>query len=479
MVHSHKAPFKTSGQWLWLGLLLVAVALKQIVLLVIIPPWQVPDEPAHFQYVQTLVEEHRAPVFSAKKRDVSAELRQSFYRIQTQIKGPGKEHFPPTTYPVYPRIPVRQSAPDGQSPRNLAGTYGPVYYLTATVPYYLFYSAPIETRLRAVRVLSSITLLVVVWLAYRIGYRLRGRGFGLALGTIIGFLPMLGYVSAGVNNDIFLLLFSALAFDRVSRGLVGTCTWRDLVWLGMWVGLAAMTKQQGWVLVGSVAVALFLQRHQLGWSKVRKYFGIFLSIAIPLGISWSIRGFFSNESNFIFGNDLVAKNISASVESLRHSQILVQYIFSRWPTVFVSFWGFFGWNGFATHFPWTVYKAIGVLVPVVCIGGVYAWRRLAGTPIGQWFRVSVVTWAGLEFVFSVTFWQRAMRYGADGLSFPNQGRYYFFLLIPIVSTALLAAEFVLPSRFRTWTWAGVAVGMVGLCAWSIWPLMTTLYQRVI
>lgn len=454
-------------------MILVVVAAKQIYLLNLIPPWQIPDEPAHFQYVQTLAEEHRAPVFSVAERDVSEELRASFYQIQNRLKGPGKEHLPPSLYPDHLGIPVRDSAPAEQPVRSLAGAYGPVYYLVATVPYYLFYTSPIETRLLAVRALSSLSLLVVVWLAYRIGRRVRGSGFGLALAAMIGFMPMLGYLAVGVNNDIFLLLFSALVFDRLSRGLTSLFTWRDIVWLGVWTGLAAMTKQQGWVLVVATTLGLFFQRRQLGWRRVSKMLGTFFVLALIIGASWGARGLIVDQNNFISGEGLSAANHRTKALPLENDAIVSRIFLSRLPSVFVTFWGFFGWNGVATTFPWRLYHGLGVLGVMTLVGVGIARQRLRASVAGQWLTLSLFSWAFLELLFVVIFWQRAATYGV--VSFPNQGRYYFFLLIPIMSAVLLAGESLVTPRLRAWAWVGVVGGMVGLCVWSIWPVLTTLY----
>jgi FtsH-binding integral membrane protein len=110
---------------------------------------------------------------------------------------------------------------------------------------------------------------------------------------------MLGYLATGVNNDVFLLLFSALVFDRLSRGLTSLFTWRDIVWLGVWTGLAAMTKQQGWVLVVATTLGLFFQRRQLGWRRASKMLGTFFVLALIIGASWGARGLIVDQNNFI------------------------------------------------------------------------------------------------------------------------------------------------------------------------------------
>ncbi len=467
----------TSASHWWFVILLLVVAAKQIYVLTLIPPWQIPDEPAHFQYVQTLAEDHQAPVFSVVERDVSAELRASFYRIQNRIKGSGKEHLPMALYPEHPGISDRQSAPVDQPVRSLAGAYGPVYYLVATIPYYLFYDVSIETRLLAVRALSSLTLLVVVWLAFRIGRRIRGPGFGLALAAMIGFMPMLGYLAAGVNNDIFLLLFSALVFDRLARGLTSRLTWRDIVWLGVWAGLAALTKQHGWILAVAVTLSLFFQRRLLGWNTALKMLGVFFVLAFVIGASWSVRGFLVDQNNFISGEGVNVDNTRTTGTPREAGEIVAHILFSRWPSVFVTFWGFFGWNGIATHYPWSLYYSLGLIASVLLVGCGLAWWRRDDVVAGQWLRLSVLTWATLEIVFLLTFWQRAATYGI--VTFPNQGRYYFPLLLPIMSAVLLAGESLVKRRYRAWAWAGMAVAMVGLSVWSIWPVMSAIFGGVI
>jgi hypothetical protein len=237
-----------------------------------------------------------------------------------------------------------------------------------------------------------------------------------------------------------------------------------------------MTKQQGWVLVVATMLGLFFQRRQLGW-RSSKMLGTFFVLALIIGASWGARGLIVDQNNFILGEGVNAVNTRTVGTPLEAGEIIEHILFSRWPSVFVTFWGFFGWNGVATHYAWSVYHGLGALTVILLVGCGIAWRRLGASMDGQWLQLSVLTWIALEITFLLTFWQRAATYGI--VTFPNQGRYYFLLLIPMMSVTLLAGESLVAERYRTWVRVGLAGGVVGLGAWSIWPLMTTLFHWAI
>ena len=155
------------------------------------PAWQAPDEPAHYNYVRYLAEEHRFPVL--KPGDYPAAYLEE---IKTA-------HFPPEMSIEPIRYEFHQP---------------PLYYLLAVPVYGLSGGALLPLRLLSVA-MGALLLLVV----HRIVGALAPNRPGLALGAtaFVAFLPMHLAMTASVNNDTLAELLLALLLLFSIRYLKG------------------------------------------------------------------------------------------------------------------------------------------------------------------------------------------------------------------------------------------------------------------
>lgn len=471
---------RRSGEWIkqhHLIILLIMVAIRQAFVIGLVPIWHVPDETAHVQYSQTIVEERRFPVFGLPDADFSAELVRS-YRTGSAGDPRYSQYVRFVNYRIRPELPARWSVGRQEPPRNPAALYGPVYYLYESIPYALFYNAPLETRVHAMRAGSSLLLLGVVWLSYRIAFLIRPkRSWAWLIAAAVGFHPTIGYMMAGVNADNFLMLATMASLYFAIR-LVYHRQAKDLLWFGVGAGLAAMSKQPGWIFFPLVILAWWMNRSAWSRRDWLQYGGLAIVATIIIGASWSIRGFFVNTTNAA-SSDIVP--VITEFGRFTMPWILKMDLTLRLPFVFISFWGFFGWIGAWSIYPMIVYKGLATLVVVTSVG---LWKLIfsKGKQSIDALRErtiilgALILMAELEAGYQWLWWSRAMH--NNSLRFTAHGRYYLFLIFLYILVIFVGLERLVPSRHRRLVWILVAGLIIILGGVAIWPALWNSGQLV-
>jgi hypothetical protein len=151
------------------------------------PPWQSPDEPAHYNYIKYLAENYRFPVL---------QMGDYPHDYLEEIKA---KRFPPEMSIAPLRYEFHQP---------------PLYYVLAAVVYKLF-----AGKLLPLRLLSVLLGCCLLWVAYRIVKEIFPRDETLALGTtaFVAFVPMHIAMTAAVNNDTLAELILAVILWMLVR----------------------------------------------------------------------------------------------------------------------------------------------------------------------------------------------------------------------------------------------------------------------
>ena len=234
----------------------------------IVPPWQVPDEPPHFSYTQTLVEEKRIPGGEGGKfaEDMYASLS------DTNFNSP---IFVPFAHQEWSHLKGERGRKRSQEmPADTGGggteasSYPPAYYAWNTVPYAVLREEAVVTRLYGMRLWSGIWLLVNTVAAWLLIGELFGRRrlVQLAGAATIGLWPMVVFMTTGINPDGMLIALWTLAFYLgavvAKRGL----DVRRGVALGAVIGLAMITKNTAAALLpGFLLLTLFGTWRNRAW----------------------------------------------------------------------------------------------------------------------------------------------------------------------------------------------------------------------
>lgn len=391
------------SRWLWLVVVLyLALATAYAVYT---PAWQAPDEPAHYNYVRYLAEEHRFPVLKAGDFPAG---------YLDEIKAAG---FPPEMSIAPIRYEFHQP---------------PLYYLLAMPVYGLSGGALLPLRLLSV-VLGALLLPVIYWTVREVV----PASPGLALGTtaFVAFLPMHLAMTAAVNNDALAELVGAVVLLLAVRYLKPATptagAGRDarlLVLLAISTGLALVVKSSLYILLPLVLLAIAARHLWLeGEGRLLRAGGLYLLPAALLALPWWLRNVALYGGLDFLG---LGRHDAVVVGQLRTAEFVASHglpalLRDMALTSFRSFWGQFGWMGVLLDQRLYQFVAVLSLLAVVGLGmwAAGAWRGRAGVPRWQWAAVGLlVLWAGLTLA----------SYAWYNTSFvQHQGRYLFRALLPI------------------------------------------------
>jgi len=321
---------------LLLGLHLALGALYSVVT----PAWEAVDEPGHYQYVKYIAQ-HRA--------------------------------LPPAGDPLLPRV--------GGS----AGTQPPLYYILAAIPAALVnppgdedyrlhrYAAagsaefgvnmvihdwaaeafPWSGHLLALhlaRLVSALLSVVGVWYVFLLArWLLPDRPATVALATAIAALvPQYLFISGAVTNDGLVAALACAALYYATRLALEPARWRDLVGLGVSLGLALVTKNTALGLLPVAVVALLTAgvRELRRGHADRFLIGGLLLLIIVQGVAgwWIARNMSAYGAPLSRDQD----TLSLFLAGLRQPATFLAGI--PWAGIpdalwygFQTFWGVFGW----------------------------------------------------------------------------------------------------------------------------------------
>jgi 4-amino-4-deoxy-L-arabinose transferase-like glycosyltransferase len=412
------------------------------------PDWQVPDEPAHYNYVRQLAVDGRLPVLEPGDYD------QDYLGLLTS------SGFPP-------ELSVDAVEYEDWQP--------PLYYALATPVYLLFDGALLPLRLFSLLLGAGVVLL-----AYAIATVIFPGHPLLALGTaaFVAFVPQHLAMMAGVNNDSLTELLIALAL------LILLLWLRDekrgtlwLVGLGIVLGSGLVTKASFApvvVTVGLVLLMVWWREPERNWRQLFRTSLLAFGPAVLIAAPWWLRNVVTYGGFDIYG---MANHDAVVVGQPRTADWIatngVRAWLERWVTfTFQSFWGQFGWMG--VLMPTWLYRTLALWSAVLLLGFVlwlrkalrntqratrdlqYATRLTQSTVLGTLWVLVIITYI----YYNRTFVQ-------------HQGRYLFPALIPIALAAALSVDALLrflrlPERLRPPAFAAPYLAMAALSLYALW-----------
>ena len=238
------------------GLVVFAALLRGLVWAVALPPWQGPDEPAHFAYVQRIATEGSIPALDHAPPDYFADSTNA--SILATGFGPFRTRQP--LRPLRRGLPAfpaeRDDLPQKSHGNLIIWKYPPAYYLIAAPAYLLPFLHTDTERMYAVRSVSAIIGAIAVWLVFLLLLEAGVAPLIALLGTATySLLPMVSQAGAIGNPDV--LLMAALA--GLARSLLVLCrgwTRRSALHVALWAVLALLTKPIGGPAAAVVIVAM-------------------------------------------------------------------------------------------------------------------------------------------------------------------------------------------------------------------------------
>jgi 4-amino-4-deoxy-L-arabinose transferase-like glycosyltransferase len=399
------------------------------------PAWQVPDEPAHYNYIRAIVEQHALPVL--QPGDYNEDY---LNRLKAQL-------FPPD-------LPVTAIQYESWQP--------PLYYLLVAPVF-----AASGGSLLAVRLFTLLLGGVVIVLTWKLAREIvpGAPGVAVAAAGFVAFLPQHMAMNAAANNDALTEIWIVLALWLVVRALLAPSAGGGRTWLllGLALGLGFLTKLTAYPMSAIIAAGLLLAARRQAWPRgrlLRAALQVYVP-AILLGALWWVRNI------FVYGGlDFLA--------STRHDAVVVGQprtvdLFHQWgaglylrnffQTTFQSFWGQFGWMGVVMDS--RVYWALLLYSAGLVLGltlAIIAFRR-AGRRLRP-EQGAVLLLLALAVVMAVIVY---LYYNLTFVQF--QGRY----LYPALSILALAAALSLRQWARLLT-AFLPPSQAALRQWSVWLL---------
>ncbi|MCO5207273.1 MAG: glycosyltransferase family 39 protein [Anaerolineae bacterium] len=233
--------------------------------------------------------------------------------------------------------------------------------------YLLLYAA------RGVTLLFGLFLLAAVyWLAREIYPQ--QHEVALAAVWLVAFIPQVIYISSVASNDIPAAALSALALGMLARTLRQGSTFGRSIILGVFVGLALLTKISAVVIIPGVIVGYGWLWLRSAGHRVHVGANALLAGLVAFAISgwWFIRAW------RLYGSPL---GLTAHDNApWAFTETFVRPPLARqWRDVFESFWASFGWG--PVEFPDWVYGLLALLALAAVAGLIAAvirwWRRHA------------------------------------------------------------------------------------------------------
>ncbi|MHB1162863.1 MAG: DUF2142 domain-containing protein [Chloroflexota bacterium] len=364
-----------------------------------VPPWNNPDEPAHYNYVRHVATTGELP--ELKPGDWDAGLLE---RLKSS-KFPRSESVDSIAY-------------ESHQP--------PAYYLVASPVYSAAARLPLVERVPALRLLSVLLsgiTVVLAFLAVRAIFP-EETALQLAVAGLIAFLPMRSSVAGSISNDALAEMVATLLLLLMVHVLRTGFRRRQALLLGALLGVALLTKMTvyGYVPL-ALAVGLLAPRQgKNGGSSRWRLLGLTLLVALLVGGWWFVRNGMLYGPTDLFG---LQRHDQVVVGQPRFEQLNLETLDYFATTLFRSFWGQFGWMGILID-QW-LYTALKLVSAAAAFGLLLFLARvvLGKSPLSSHQRDSL---AVMGLALAVV----AAQVVLYNLSFIQaQGRYLYPALLPI------------------------------------------------
>lgn len=256
------------------------------------PPFQAPDEPSHFAYVQLLAETGQLP--SSSSGAVSPEevavidaLHQPEIEWHSEV-GVFKSQ---TAQRELHRALTARLSPVGPGAAGVAASEPPLYYALDSIPYDLGSSGTLLDRLELMRLLSALMAGVTALFVFLfVRECLPGVPWAWTVGGLAAAItPLLGFTSGAVTPEAMIYAISAAIFFCLARAFRRGLTRKRALALGTLMAVGFLTKLTfiglaPGVVLGLVFLGMHRNRVEPSAGRSGRAFGP-MAIAIAIGLA--------------------------------------------------------------------------------------------------------------------------------------------------------------------------------------------------
>jgi Predicted membrane protein (DUF2142) len=407
--------------------LLVLLALAHgLLYAVLTPPWQSPDEIAHFEYSHLLARYDRPLSYADADPELERQIISSLYEFRAWD---------------YIYKPAPTIVPDRLADAPFFGRSRTLdRFSLAYVPYALavwpFLGQDVVTQLYVMRLVSVVIGALVVALTFRTAGLVEPGSTPLAIGAalFVLFLPQHTYMMASVSDGNLAELLASATLYLLVETLQFGLSWRRLALAALSTVAAIFTKSTAdflaplAILVGLVLLLRWYRSARLrpGWMKHRPVLlaGLVLGVVLLPALWFALLRALAPQQVYI---------LQTVVGNLRTQGGYPEYLLqiassgSLWNSIwatFKSFWATFGWM--VAPLPDRWYHLISVACALSGLGwGLRLWLR---SPAGG--SRSGYSFLGLAAILPIAVLLGLFVLSSIGLS-SYQGRYVFGGIVPM------------------------------------------------
>jgi 4-amino-4-deoxy-L-arabinose transferase-like glycosyltransferase len=446
-------------EWLLLGVILLLYGGLATAFAIRTPDWQVPDETAHYSYIQQIAETGEIPV-----------IEQGDWVQEYQVMLTTCAFHPAVTTGDPSRADnIAYLDACGYDPAIARGIetvqyedhQPPLYYLLQT-PVYSVSDGDLTT-MRLFSAMIGVVAVVCAWGVVRVLFS--GRPWlALSAAAFVAFLPQRLSIMAGVSNDSLAEALAGVVLLGVALYLVAKApSWRWLIGLGIVVGLVFLTKTTVYYVSGIAGVAVLLRWWREKW-PLRVGVRQVAALAIPalmIGAVWWVHSIDKYGGVDFLG---LQRHDEVVVGQPRTNDFIDDvyggservWLENMARTTFNSFWGQFGWMAFPMQD--NIYRGLQVLVAVTLVGAVImAVRQRWPMTLERWQREYLLL---LGLALTLVFTQFFL-YNLSFVQF--QGRYLYPALIPLALLVALGIDgwvSLVAGSQKRFHWVGVGVALL-------------------
>ncbi len=456
--------------------LLFALLLNFLLWQLLIPIWHFPDEQAHFGQVAFRADRGRVQKYH--ELSTNREIFVSEELLGTKRDGIGNNRF---TY--HPEFKIDYSKTyDGPHEAEIESLnnhndrttevleestrYPLLYYYFASKVYNLFGDGDLFVRVYAVRFFSLVLFLGTVIIIFSTSKLIFPKNFLLqiSLTSIVSFMPMFIFSSAGVTSDgLFHLLFM-LAIYLITKITFFKYSIKDILFLAVVILAGIGTKFQFQIIWPVIAFALLLIFWRLKFRKKLIFLGD-LIVAIPIIlITINFLQFFVNDHGIppfkqfirlptIPETDVLQLKSAAELPFISYLVGVVRHTVAE---ILPWYFGVYKW--LSLTLPPIVYQIINRILMLSILGLlILFYKTTRQNKFGQQTKVLIfLAYVAVAYFLSITIFDWFFIRG-HGFSFGIQGRYFFPTIIAHVGLVFVGLLVLFPKSFKKWAAAALVV----------------------
>ena len=436
----------------WLIALALVAALRVMLYAGIIPPWQGPDEPKHYEYVALLDRLHR----SLDPKDVNLALERQIIESLAEFRY--WEYWGRPTPEVLPATFVQIWGPSSTLLQR-----APLYYVAIWPIYHLVRLQPLASQLLLLRLSGLLFFVPTILLCWALAREIYPGRPDLAVGAalVVTWLPQFTAENSILSNDALAYLIGAAIALVAIGGITRGWTLRRLLGMIVLLGIGFLIKRTVVLLLPLVLVALLLGT----WSRGGLARGVFLAMLVLGGGTVAL---WKSPALVVRINHLALDYPTQLAEITNRSHYTASALplygsYASW--LFDSFWAYLGWA--ARPAPaWTYQILLGVTAWAV-LGTLYAVLRgrIGAMRVKSASRRALFTCLigitgaalGAMLFYSLYFNPRAV----------PQGRYLFPVIGPIAVVLIGGIASLWPDRGQRWCVPALVTFTVAFDVWYV------------